>query len=226
MVGLVAIVGLALLGYVLGSMPWSVWIGRGLYGVDVREYGSGNAGATNTIRVLGLGPGLLVFLLDMLKGYFSVATARWVSRVLVSGGVSHGKWAVPLMLVAGVGAFLGHVFPLFARFRGGKGVATLCGVVLGLHLFAALSALCVFAVVLLLTHYVSLGSMLAAVSFPLFLYAYGERDLWLLLISALLALLVVVTHRANIGRLIRGTESHFSPSRKGMREREVESPAR
>lgn len=226
MVGLVAVVGLALMGYVLGSMPWSVWIGRGLYGVDVREHGSGNAGATNTIRVLGLGPGLLVFSLDTLKGYFSVATARWVSRVLVSGVLLNRGWAMPLMLVAGVSAFLGHVFPLFANFRGGKGVATLCGVVLGLHFFAALSVLGVFAVVLLFTRYVSLGSMLAALSFSPFLYAYGERDPWLLSVSALLALLIVFTHRANIGRLIHGTESHFSPSRRGMREREVESSAR
>lgn len=219
---IVAIVCLALLGYLLGGLPWAVWIGRWLYGVDVREHGSGNAGATNTIRVLGLWTGLLVFALDVLKGFLSVIVAWRVGVVLVAQGQMAESWSVPLELLAGVSAFFGHVFPVFAGFKGGKGVATLCGVVLGLHPLAALSALGVFAVVLLVTRYVSLGSMLAAVSFPCFLFfAYGERNAWLLAVSIVLAVMIIATHRANIGRLLSGKESRFSPSRRGMREKGV-----
>lgn len=219
MLVLVTIVCLALLGYLLGGLPWAVWIGRWLYGIDVREHGSGNAGATNTIRVLGLWPGLLVFALDVLKGFVAVMVAWRVGEALIAPGALAESWGVPIELLAGVSAFFGHVFPIFAGFKGGKGVATLCGVVLGLHPLAALSALGVFALVLLLTRYVSLGSMLAAVSFPCFLYfVYGERNVWLLAVSVVLALLIIVTHRANIGRLLQGKESRFSPSRRGMRD--------
>lgn len=214
----VAVVGLAVLGYLLGGMPWAVWVGRWLYGIDVREHGSGNAGATNTIRVLGLWPGLLVFTLDVLKGFVSVIVAWRVGEALVARGLLAESWGVPLELLAGVSAFFGHVFPAFAGFKGGKGVATLCGVVLGLHPLAALSALGVFAVVLVLTRYVSLGSMLAAASFPCFLYfVYGERNAWLVAVSVVLSVLIIATHRANIGRLLHGKESRFSPSRRGMR---------
>lgn len=218
MVVTVIVIGVAVLGYVLGSMPWAVWIGRWFYGIDVREHGSGNAGATNTIRVLGVGPGLGVFALDVLKGFLSVIAAWLVAKALIAHGMMAAEWGIPLQLLGGVGAFLGHVFPVFAKFRGGKGVATLCGVVLGLHPLAALSALGVFSVVLLLTRYVSLGSMLAALSFPFFLYfAYGARDPWLLGVSIVLVAMIIVTHRSNIGRLLHGTESRFSPSRRGMR---------
>lgn len=218
MVVSVIVICVAVLGYVLGSMPWAVWIGRWFYGIDVREHGSGNAGATNTIRVLGVGPGLVVFALDVLKGFLSVIAAWLAAKTLIAHGMMTAEWGIPLELLGGVGAFLGHVFPMFAKFRGGKGVATLCGVVLGLHPLAALSALGVFAVVLLLTRYVSLGSMLAALSFPFFLYfAYGARDPWLLGVSIVLVVMIIVTHRSNIGRLLHGTESRFAPSRRGMR---------
>jgi len=136
-----AIVGVAVVGYLLGSMPWSVWIGRWFYDIDVRGYGSGNAGATNTIRVLGILPGLLVFTLDVLKGLLSVLVAWQVGGLLIARGALDESWGVPIQLLGGVCAFLGHVFPIFAGFRGGKGVATLCGVVLGLHPLATLSAL-------------------------------------------------------------------------------------
>jgi acyl-phosphate glycerol 3-phosphate acyltransferase len=213
-----AIVGVAVVGYLLGSMPWSVWIGRWFYDIDVRGYGSGNAGATNTIRVLGILPGLLVFMLDVLKGLLSVLVAWQVGGLLIARGALDESWGVPIQLLGGVCAFLGHVFPIFAGFRGGKGVATLCGVVLGLHPLATLSALGVFALVLLVTRYVSLGSMLAALSFPFFLYfVYGERNPWLIAVSIVLVVMIIVTHRANIGRLLHGKESRFSPSRAGMR---------
>ena len=204
----------SVVAYLLGSIPTAVWIGKSFFRIDVREHGSKNAGATNTIRTLGLTVGLIVFAIDVLKGYLSTTLALLLFFVAPppSTSLSVSLFAI----VFGICAVVGHIFPVFAGFRGGKGVATLCGVVLGLHPLATLCALGVFALVLALTRYVSLGSMTAGISFPLFLFfLFGVRDLPLIIFSILIALLLLVTHRANIKRLITHTESRFSPQRKG-----------
>lgn len=204
--------GLTVLAYLLGSIPTAVWVGKLFFHVDVREHGSKNAGATNTIRTLGLPAGLAVFAIDVLKGF----AATNLYRILLAwGGGDVSLWSL-YAIIFGVCAVVGHIFPVFAGFRGGKGVATLCGVVLALHPLATLCALGVFAVVLATTRYVSLGSLTAGLSFPLFLFfLFHVRELPLLIFAATVALLLFITHRANIGRLLHGTESRFAPKRKG-----------
>lgn len=206
------VVALAVVAYLLGSIPTAVWVGKAFFKIDVREYGSKNAGATNTIRTLGLPTGLLVFAVDLLKGF--AATSLY--RILVHlDPTLAADWSLYAILF-GICAVLGHIFPLFAGFRGGKGVATLCGVAFALHPLATLCALAVFALVLIATRYVSLGSMLAGLSFPLFLwFLFSVRELPLIIFAVVVALLLLVTHRKNISRLIHHTESRFAPKRKG-----------
>ncbi len=216
------VVGLLLAAYILGSIPSAVWFGRWIKGVDVREYGSHNAGTTNTIRVLGLRLGLMVFAVDLLKGYAAVQLVD-----LLPSDTPYSALWVALQL--GVAATLGHIFPLFASFRGGKGVATLCGVALALHPGAALCSLLVFTVVVLFTRYVSLGSLLGGLTFPLSLYfpGFSDRDAPLLLFGWAVVILLLITHRRNLSRLLHGTESKFCPSLRGsydpsMHARELE----
>ena len=205
------IAGLEAVAYLLGSIPTAVWIGKRFYGIDVREHGSHNAGATNTIRVLGLRTGLIVFAIDLAKGYCAVSLG------LLAGWLGSSPQLHTLLGIGlGLAAIAGHIFPLFAGFRGGKGVATICGVALALHPWAALCALGVFAVVLIATRYVSLGSMLAGLSYPIFLFfVFQSRNIPLLVFGCVVALLLLLTHRANIKRLLRGEESRFKPSGKG-----------
>lgn len=206
------VVALAIVAYLLGSIPTAVWVGKAFFKIDVREYGSKNAGATNTIRTLGLPAGLAVFAIDLLKGFAATSLYRVLLHLEPALSTSWSLFAI----LFGICAVLGHIFPLFAGFRGGKGVATLCGVVFALHPLATLCALGVFAVVLIATRYVSLGSMTAGVSFPLFLvFLFGVRDLPLIIFAITVAVLLFVTHRKNIGRLLNHTESRFAPKRKG-----------
>jgi len=206
------VVALAIVAYLLGSIPTAVWVGKAFFKIDVREYGSKNAGATNTIRTLGLPAGLAVFAIDLLKGFAATSLYRALLHLEPALSTSWSLFAI----LFGICAVLGHIFPLFAGFRGGKGVATLCGVVFALHPLATLCALGVFAVVLIATRYVSLGSMTAGVSFPLFLvFLFGVRDLPLIIFAITVAVLLFVTHRKNIGRLLNHTESRFAPKRKG-----------
>ena len=170
---------LIIVAYLLGSIPSAVWIGKHFYGIDVREHGSHNAGATNTLRVLGKKAALAVFAIDILKGFVAVMPA-----------------------------VIGHIFPVFAGFRGGKGVATLAGAVAGVYPPAVGLCLLVFIIVLMLTHYVSLSSMTAGIAFPIFIiFLFGERSTSLVIFSCVIAVLLLITHRKNIGRLIHHTES-------------------
>ena len=188
--------------YLLGSIPSAVWIGKKYYGIDVREHGSKNAGATNTLRVLGRRAALPVFALDVLKGFVAVTLAHLA-------GYPHGSdqlFNLKIALVAA--AVLGHIFPVFAEFRGGKGVATLAGAVLGVYPPAVLLCLATFLVVLMISHYVSLSSMTAGVMFPIYIVVFfRETYLPLILFGCVIALLLIITHRKNIRRLIAGTES-------------------
>lgn len=200
--GMVLDIGLIAAAYLLGSIPSAVWIGRRFYGVDVRQHGSKNAGATNTLRVLGLRAALPVFAIDMLKGLAAVMLSHLAGYPAGSDAMFNLKVA----LVAA--AVVGHILPVFAGFKGGKGVATLAGAVLGVYPLAVLLCLVVFAVVFGLTRYVSLGSMSAGVAFPVFVIGvFGERSLALIVFSIVIALLLLFTHRKNIRRLLSHTES-------------------
>ncbi|NLM93824.1 MAG: glycerol-3-phosphate 1-O-acyltransferase PlsY [Bacteroidales bacterium] len=189
--------------YLLGSIPTSVWMGKALFGIDVREHGSGNAGATNALRVLGTKTGVSVLLLDALKGVAAVSLG-WLVKDYFS---SPDMFSV-FQLLLGLFALLGHVFPLFANFRGGKGIATLAGVGTILFPLAILICLVVFLAFFLPTRFVSLGSIMASLVFPVaVIWITGPATLPELIFSLMVALFVPLTHRKNIQRLIKGTEN-------------------
>lgn len=193
---------LLLIAYLLGSVPTSVWIGKAFYNIDVREFGSGNAGATNTFRVLGRGAGIPVLIIDIMKGAGAVALA-WLG-VFEPGENEF----INLQLGLGVAALLGHIFPIFAGFRGGKGVATLVGIGMCILPLACGMSLAVFLLVLLTSRIVSLSSMIAGVSFPIVLNIVLRNENPILMVfSIVVAVLLLITHRKNIKRLLRNEES-------------------
>lgn len=206
MTPIVEFIVFGLIGYVLGSIPTAVWLGRAKYGMDIREHGSKNAGATNTFRVLGKKAGILVLCIDITKG----ATAVLLPFIL---GV--GEWGtkelVHVQLIAGILAVVGHVIPLFANFKGGKGVATSLGVIVGIHPPAAGICLLLFLVVFILSKYVSLGAITAAVAFPLVLnLVFGVETIWLTVFSIVLSAAVIFVHRKNIKRLVNNEENKMN----------------
>ncbi len=189
---------LVLTAYLLGSMPWSVWLGRIFYRVDIRDYGSGNAGATNTMRVLGTTPGLVVLTLDALKGFAAVKLANLFPAY--AGDIE-------LMVVLGVCSVIGHIFPVFAGFKGGKGIATLLGMIIAIHSGAALMAIATFMVFFISFRIVSLSSIIAALSFPVWLiFRYHEHSRVLVIFGFAMVFLVMITHQKNIERLLNGEE--------------------
>jgi glycerol-3-phosphate acyltransferase PlsY len=195
----------AVVGFALGACPWGLWLGRVFRGVDVRTMGSGNLGTTNVYRSLGPALGIATLLLDALKGALPV----WLAPMLAPHGVAAaGEWC---RLVAGFAAVAGHMFTPFARFKGGKGVATTVGVLLALAPLAFGVFVAVFVSVVAVTRYVSLGSILGSLAFvaTLALWPRGA-GMPTLALGAALALLIVARHRDNIGRLMRGEESRFS----------------
>ena len=191
-----------LASYLIGSIPSAVWLGKWLHGIDVREHGSKNAGATNCFRVLGKRTGSLVLLIDISKGVLSMILSKYLLDETGS--------MVLLMLAAGI-CVLGHVFPVFAGFRGGKGVATSLGVFLGLNPLTAITCILVFLVVFLLTRYVSLSSITAAFMLPFisfFLFHQEETErLWF---NVILSCIVIIAHRKNIMRLWKGEEQRMN----------------
>jgi glycerol-3-phosphate acyltransferase PlsY len=198
--------------YLLGSIPSAVWIGITYYGIDPREHGSKNAGATNTFRVLGKKPGILVLCIDILKG----ATAACVPYVLIDDIELFRDNLITLQIIAAISAVFGHIFPVFARFKGGKGVATSLGVIIGIQPLAALICLAVFLVVFIATKYVSLGAISAAICFPFIVrFVLNENNLWLSIFSVILSLLVIIAHRKNINRLVNGSENKMNLFKKG-----------
>ncbi len=188
--------------YLLGSIPTAVWIGKFFYKIDVREYGSGNAGATNVFRVLGKKAGIPVMVIDVLKGFAAVSLAHFSSYAKDSNQY------INLELVLGIASLVGHIFPLFASFRGGKGIATLLGIILCVHPFAALISMGIFILVLLLSSYVSLSSMISAIMFPIIvIFVFKTKVPSLIIFSILIAIMVLITHQKNIERLLRREES-------------------
>jgi acyl phosphate:glycerol-3-phosphate acyltransferase len=199
-----------MLAYLLGSVPSAVWIGKWFYDIDVRKAGSGNAGATNTIRVLGLKAGIPVLLIDAFKGWLAVALAGWMAA-----GILSTENLILFRIAAGAIAVLGHVFPAFAGFRGGKGVATLVGVVIALYWQAFILVLIWFAIVFAITRYVSLASVTSALIFPfIVLFVFHEQSAPLIVLAFLVAVFIPITHRRNIGRLIRGDENKLEFKKK------------
>lgn len=195
-----------IIAYLLGSIPTAVWYGQTFFGVDVRNFGSGNAGATNTFRVLGKRAGTVVMLGDVLKGYTAALVAAWLWKL----GYIPEDSVLTFKLLFGLTAVMGHLYPVFAQFRGGKGVASLLGMVLATHPEVALVCIGIFLVVVIASQYVSLGSMLAALSFPilLLLRVFGQKESPLLIVFGFVVfLLVVLTHKKNIGRILNGQES-------------------
>lgn len=199
---------LALLAaYLLGSIPTALWVGRWFFGLaDIREHGSGNAGATNTFRVLGKKAGSFVLLVDAFKGF---AAAYFLPNWLLSQQLIAPTSLFYFRLACGVLAVLGHIYPVLAQFRGGKGVATILGMMLAIAPATVGAALLVFLAVLGTTRYVSLSSMSAGVAFAFlqFLHLDGPIPRLQLAFGFLLAAMLIYTHRANIGRLRAGTES-------------------
>jgi acyl phosphate:glycerol-3-phosphate acyltransferase len=190
------------LSYFLGSLATAVWAGKIFHGVDVREHGSGNAGATNVIRVLGWKTGIPVLLIDVLKGWLAA-----MLPVFLNLAGHDTAQLTNYQIIAGIAAVLGHIFPVFAGFRGGKGVATIFGVLLAIHPLVTLSCLGVFLIVFLISGYVSLSSMSAGASFPLFLILlFGTPSTFLKIFSVLVAVAIIITHRKNISRLLKREE--------------------
>lgn len=204
---------MVLIAYLLGSIPTSVWIGRFFYGIDVREFGSGNAGATNTFRVLGRRAGVPVLIIDILKGSLGVGLSYFSDYLPGSSAF------INLQIGLGIAGLVGHIFPVFAGFRGGKGVATLLGAVICIAPMACMLSLLVFLAVLFSTRIVSLSSMLAGVSFPLVLNLWlNNNNSVLLIFSVVVALLLIVTHRKNIQRLLKNQESRVNLFASGNKE--------
>jgi len=205
MISIYSISGL-IAAYLFGSIPSAVWIGQAFYGVDVREYGSGNAGATNTFRVLGKKAGITVMLLDIFKGWTATNIVYLIGLSVT--GPQNSVQFVNYQLALGITAVMGHLFPVFAGFRGGKGIATLFGMILAVHIEAALLCVCVFIIVLLLTKYVSLSSITAGFTFPLstiFIFHSSVRAI--ILYGMCICVLILVTHQKNIERLLKGKEA-------------------
>ncbi len=196
------IITLFIAAYFLGSIPTAVWWGKRYYGIDVREFGSGNAGATNTFRVLGKKAGIPVLAIDIVKGTLAVLLAHFSPFIFDSNEF------VTLELGLGIAALMGHVFPIFAGFRGGKGVATILGVVICLTPITSLMVMGVFLIILLATRYVSLSSMTAGVSFPFFLnLVLKNQNQTLMIFSFFVAALLIITHKKNISRLLKRQET-------------------
>jgi glycerol-3-phosphate acyltransferase PlsY len=194
---------LVILAYFIGSIPTAVWVSRSLFKIDIRDYGSGNSGATNTFRVLGSRWGTFVMVVDMFKGLLAVKLA-YLLPYYVENDFARTNFQIGL----GLAAVLGHIFPIWAEFKGGKGVATLFGLVLGISPWTALCCVGVFMLVLYLTRFVSLSSILASLAFPLFILVVFRFDNETYRIFAIaVALLVILTHQKNITRLLRGSES-------------------
>ncbi len=195
-----------LAAYIMGSIPTSLWAGKLFHKKDIRKYGSKNAGATNTVRVLGLKTGIPVLLFDIFKGWSATKLA------LLFGSISSGSEALTqIKLLLGLLAVMGHLFPVFAGFKGGKGIATLLGMFLGIHYLSALSALAIFALVFGISRIVSLASIIGVIAYPVLCwFLFEQRETLFIAVTLFFVLIVLYTHRQNIKRLLKGREKKLS----------------
>jgi acyl phosphate:glycerol-3-phosphate acyltransferase len=195
-------IGILIFAYLIGSIPTSVWIGKSFFGIDIRERGSKNAGATNAMRVFGWKAGLAVLFTDVLKGWLAVNLIHITNFYIPETGDF-----IEFQLLLGIAAIIGHIFPVYVGFRGGKGVATLFGLVLAINPEPTLLCTGVFIVTLLITKYVSLSSMIAAFTFPfMVIFVFKTTTSSLVLFSLIIAVLLLFTHQKNIERLLRKEE--------------------
>lgn len=204
---------LIILAYLIGSIPTAVWVSKRVYGIDIREHGSGNAGATNTFRILGKKAGSFVMFVDMMKGFIAVKLSL----------LSHFSWTseaiTNLQIALGLVAVIGHIFPIWAGFRGGKGIATLFGMILGIQPLVAVLLVGVFLLMLYITQYVSLSSISASIAFPvLILFIFREPEMSYRLFAIATACMVVLTHHKNIERLLHGNENKVSLFKKKQKK--------
>lgn len=192
--------------YLLGSIPTAVWYGHRFFDTDVRDYGSGNAGATNTFRVLGKRAGTVVLLIDILKG----CAATMLAFALLRLGAIPFEAITEYKLLLGLVAVMGHVFPVYTNFKGGKGVATLLGMTLSAEVWVALVCVAIFLLSLYLTKYVSFSALLATLSFPLLVWLvppFITDEPMLIVFGFVMFAVLALTHKKNIVRLAHGTES-------------------
>ena len=194
---------LVLIAYLIGSIPTSVWISKAIFNIDIRDYGSGNPGATNTFRVLGSKWGSIVMIVDVTKGI--IATSLYISMPYY---LTDELARTNFMIVLGLASVIGHIFPIWAGFRGGKGDATILGMALAIQPIVALICLLVFLFTLITTRFVSLSSLIAGVAFMvLILFIFNEKETMYRLFAIIVALMVIITHQKNISRLLKGTEN-------------------
>lgn len=219
---------IALLSYLIGSIPSSLWVGKAFKNVDLRQHGSGNLGATNTFRILGWKAGSVVSLIDFIKGFTAAAVFSGITAGSGQIPVVYSGWETTafLQIFAGIIAVIGHMYSIFAHMKGGKGVLTACGMLYAIEPVSISLALGLFITILLTTRYVSVASISAAFAYPLFLLMlrYGFElsiDGSLMVITAALAITIIVKHRSNIQRLIAGNENRirsFSPAKGRINE--------
>lgn len=222
--------GLVIAAYILGSVPNAVWIGKAFFKIDVREHGSGNAGTTNVLRTLGRRAALPVFILDGLKGYLAVMLS-WFMPMISDTFADFSEPFINFRILLIIAVIIGHIFPLFAQFRGGKGVATLTGAMLAFSPVPIILSFIIFVILVLWKHYVSLGSICGALAFPLFtllspwvsqemhleelIYMNDVISPTMVIFSFVVAIGIVFMHRQNIVRLKSGTESKVFLFKKG-----------
>jgi glycerol-3-phosphate acyltransferase PlsY len=201
------LIGLTLLGYIIGSIPTAIWLGKRLHRIDIREHGSKNAGATNTFRVFGKKLGWIVLIIDVLKGTIASSLPLFFGAFFIG----YKDEQLILQLTTAFAAVFGHVFPIFADFRGGKGVATSLGIVIGINPMAAGICLLIFLFIFLTSRFVSLGAICASLLFPIVsYYVVGDDTRIMIIFTIVLSSLVIVAHRKNISRLLKGEENKMN----------------
>jgi acyl phosphate:glycerol-3-phosphate acyltransferase len=224
---------IAILSYLIGSFPTAIVVARQMRGIDIRQHGSGNAGGTNVFRVLGWKAGVFVILMDMAKGLLAtIVIARLMYGPIPFENRTPFDDFTVVQIIAGCAAILGHIWTLFAGFKGGKGIATAGGMLIGIAPVEVAVSAGVFAVVFLIWHYVSLGSLSAAIAFPLTMF-FRENIFMvniegyhtLIFFAIGISLLIVFTHRSNIRRLLAGTENRITSLRPGARKTEAPTAA-
>lgn len=209
--GTLLLVAGGVVAYLMGSFSSAVWMGKWFYNTDVRKQGSGNAGATNTFRVLGTKAAFIVMIIDIMKSWGAVTLAP-----VFAGDSLTNPQLIDYKIILGAMAVLGHVFPVFTGFKGGKGVASLVGVVIALYSpYIFLIVLGWFVVILISTHYVSLASITGALLFSILaIFAFHEQNIYLIILAAMIAVFIPVTHHKNIKRLLKGEENKLAFGKK------------